>query len=310
MSTRELTRPPRLRRGDVVALVAPAGPVPEDLLETGLAQLREWGLEVRVGKHVLDRHHRLDYLAGTDADRAADLQQAWCDPEVSAVFCARGGYGSLRMIDHLDVAELSRAAPKVLVGSSDVTALHEVFAAELGLVTIFGPMVATQAFTQDEKARDHLRRTLFEPEGVTILTGRHAETMVRGRALGVTYGGNLSLLAGSLGAGRAARPPERGIALLEDVTEEPYRLDRFVIQLVRAGFFRGATGIALGSWTDCGPEEDVRAMLEDLLGDLGVPVLWELGFGHCDAQRTVPLGVAAELDADAQRLSILQPALR
>lgn len=310
MSTRELTRPPRLRRGDVVALVAPAGPVPGELLEAGLARLRDWGLEVRLGKHVLDRHPRLDYLAGTDADRAADLQQAWCDPEVSAVFCARGGYGCLRVIDHLDFPELAAAEPKILVGSSDVTALHEVFAAELGLVTIFGPMVGTNAFVHDDKARDHLRRTLFEPEGVTILTGRNAETMVRGRALGLTYGGNLSLLAGSLGAGLAARPPERGIALLEDVTEEPYRLDRFLIQLVRAGFFAGATGIALGSWTDCGPVDEVRAMLADLLGDLGVPVLWELGFGHCEAQRTVPLGVAAELDADAQRLSVLQPALR
>ncbi|MEB3367124.1 S66 peptidase family protein [Saccharopolyspora mangrovi] len=310
MSTRELTRPPRLRPGDVVALVAPAGPVPEELLEAGLAQLRGWGLEVRVGKHVLDRHPRLDYLAGTDADRAADLQQAWCDPEVSAVLCARGGYGCLRMIDHLDFAELARAKPKVLVGSSDVTALHEVFAAELGLATIFGPMVATKAFAHDDKARDHLRRTLFEPHGVTILTGRSAGTMVRGRGLGVTYGGNLSLLAGSLGAGLAARPPERGIALLEDVTEEPYRLDRFLIQLIRAGFFRGATGIALGSWTDCGPADEVYAMLENLLGDLGVPILWDLGFGHCEAQRTIPLGVAAELDADAQRLTVLQPALR
>lgn len=310
MSMRELTRPRRLQPGDTVALVAPAGPVPEDLLEAGLAQLRAWELDVRVGKHVLDRHPRLDYLAGTDADRAADLQEAWCDPQVSAVFCARGGYGCLRMIDHLDPEELAKAGPKILVGSSDVTALHEVFAAELGLVTIFAPMVATKAFAHDEKARGHLRRTLFEPQGVTILTGRSAQTMVPGRALGVTYGGNLSLLAGSLGAGVPARPPERGIALLEDVTEEPYRLDRFLIQLIRAGFFQGATGIALGSWTDCGPTGEVYAMLENLLGGLGVPILWELGFGHCEAQRTVPLGVAAELDADAQRLSILQPALR
>ena len=310
MSMRELTRPPRLRRGDTVALVAPAGPVPEELLEAGIAQLRAWDLDVRVGKHVLDRHPRLDYLAGTDADRATDLQEAWCDPQVSAVLCVRGGYGSLRMIDHLDFAELAAAGPKLLVGSSDITALHEVFAAELGLVTIFAPMVATKAFVHDEKARDHLRRTLFEPQGVTILTGRSARTMVPGRALGITYGGNLSLLAGSLGAGRAARPPERGIALLEDVTEEPYRLDRFLIQLIRAGFFQRATGIVLGSWTDCGEVDAVYGMLENLLGDLGVPILWDLGFGHCEAQRTIPLGVAAELDADAQRLSVLQPALR
>ncbi|GAA4618161.1 LD-carboxypeptidase [Saccharopolyspora hordei] len=309
MSMRELRRPPRLRSGDTVALVAPAGPVPEDLLDAGLAHLRAWGLDVRVGKHVRDRHPRLGYLAGTDAERAADLQEAWCDPDVTAVFCARGGYGSMRVLDHLDWGEMAAAGPKVFVGSSDITALHEAVATQLGLVTVFGPMVATEAFVQDPAAREHLRRTLFQPESVTILTRSSADALVRGRARGTTYGGNLSIVAASLGAPDAPTPPERGIALLEDVTESPYQLDRFVTQLLRAGWFDHAVGIALGSWTECGPLEEVRAVMSDLLGGLGVPVLWELGFGHCTAQRTIPLGVAAELDTDAQRLSVLQPAL-
>ncbi|MER7011325.1 LD-carboxypeptidase [Saccharopolyspora sp. NPDC000359] len=309
MSMRELRRPPRLRSGDTVAVVAPAGPVPEDLLDAGLAHLRAWGLQVRVGKHVRDRHPRLDYLAGTDADRAADLQEAWCDPEVTAVLCARGGYGSMRVLDHLDWTEMAGARPKVFTGSSDITALHDAFATQLGLVTVFGPMVATEAFAADPAAREHLRRTLFQPESVTILTRSTADALVRGRARGTTYGGNLSLVAASLGAPDAPTPPERGIALLEDITESPYQLDRFVTQLLRAGWFDHAVGIALGSWTECGPLEEVRAVMSDLLGGLGVPVLWELGFGHCTAQRTIPLGVAAELDTDAQRLSILQPAL-
>ncbi|MER7078800.1 muramoyltetrapeptide carboxypeptidase [Saccharopolyspora kobensis] len=309
MSMRELRRPPRLRSGDTVAVVAPAGPVPEELLDAGLAHLRAWGLQVRVGKHVRDRHPGLGYLAGTDADRAADLQEAWCDPDVAAVLCARGGYGSMRVLDHLDWAEMAAADPKVFTGSSDITALHDAVATQLGLVTVFGPMVATKAFAEDAAAREHLRRTLFQPESVTILTRSTADALVRGRARGTTYGGNLSIVAASLGAPDAPTPPERGIALLEDITESPYQLDRFLTQLLRAGWFDRAAGIALGSWTECGPLEEVRAVMSDRLGGLGVPILWELGFGHCAAQRTVPLGVAAELDTDAQRLSILKPAL-
>ncbi len=308
-SHRERRRPPRLRQGDTVAVVAPAGPVPAELLEPGLSHLESWGLHVVVGKHVQQRHGRLGYLAGTDAERAADLQQAWCDPQVSAVLCARGGYGSMRVLPHLDRQALRSAPPKVLVGSSDVTALHEAFAAHLGIVTVFGPMVATRAFVEDATAREHLRRTLFEPESVTILTRPTADALVPGRARGVTYGGNLSLLAGMLGSPDALRPPERGIALLEDITEEPYQLDRFLTQLVRAGWFDRATGIALGSWTDCGSPEQVRATMLDVLGSLGIPIVSDLGFGHCPAQRTVALGVTSELDTDARRLTTVTPAL-
>lgn len=309
MDMQDRRRPPRLQRGDAVTVVAPAGPVPDQLLETGIDQLQQWGLQVKVGDHVRDRHPELDYLAGTDADRAEDLQNAWCDPEVKAVLCARGGYGSMRVLEHLDWDKMAAADPKVLVGSSDITALHDAFAKHLGLVTVFGPMIATKAFTEDEPAREHLRRTLFEPHSVTALTSPGASALVPGRATGITYGGNLSLLAGALGTADAPEPPPQGIALLEDVTEEPYRLDRFVTQLLRAGWFDNATGIALGSWVECGPLEDVRKMLDDLLGGLGVPVIWELGFGHCPRQLTVPLGTAAELDADERRLTVLQPAL-
>lgn len=309
MSVGERRRPHRLRSGDTVAVVAPAGPVPGELLDAGIAHLQSWGLRVKVGAHVRNRHPRLDYLAGTDADRAADLQQAWCDPQVAGVICARGGYGSTRILDKLDFSAMAAVGPKVFVGSSDVTALHGSFATHLGLATIFGPMMATEAFVNDEPAREHLRRTLFEPEKVTILTRPTAGVLVPGRARGITYGGNLSVLAAVLGARSAPTPPERGLALLEDVTEKTYRLDGYLTQLLRAGWFDTATGVALGSWSECGPPAEVCAVMRDLLGGLGIPIVWELGFGHCAGQRTVPLGVAAELDADAQRLSILQPAL-
>nr|WP_228046084.1 LD-carboxypeptidase [Saccharopolyspora sp. HNM0983] len=296
--------------GDTVALVAPAGPVPGDVLDAGLEHLRSWGLHVRLGEHLLDRHPRLDYLAGTDTDRAADLRRAYCDPDIAAVLCARGGYGCTRVLEHLDWTAMSAAEPKALVGSSDVTALHEAFAAHLGVVTAFAPMVGTAAFAEDAPAREHLRRSLFDPETTTTLTRSDAEELVPGRARGVTYGGNLALLAAGLGAPDAGPRPERGIAVLEDVGEEPYRIDRALQQLLRAGWFAGASAVVLGSWTDCGPPEQVRATLLDRLGGLGVPVLGGLGFGHCAGQRTVPLGVAAEVDTAARALSLTRPALR
>lgn len=309
MTLAERTRPSRLRPGSRVAVVAPAGPVPADLLDAGVAVLRSWGLTVEVGKHVLDRHSEFGYLAGTDTDRAADLQRAWCDPSVDAVMCARGGYGCLRMLDHLDWTAMAAAGPKVFTGSSDVTALHDAFAAHLDVVTLFSPMIGSVALVDDPVGREHLRRTLFEPESVRVLTMPGAEPLVSGRANGVTTGGNASLVVSALGAADAPPPPDGAIVLLEDVTEEPYRLDRIITQLLRAGWFDRAAGIALGSWTSCGELSQVRALMLDRLGGLGIPVVWELGFGHRDGQLTMPLGVAAELDADASKLTIGAPAL-
>jgi muramoyltetrapeptide carboxypeptidase len=294
-----------LRPGSRVAVIAPAGPVAPDALERGVAVLERWGLRVKVGKHVLERHPRLPYLAGRDADRAEDLRRAWCDPGIEAVICARGGYGCLRMVDLLDWPALAAAGPRVFVGSSDVTVLHHAIGARLGQPTLFGPMIAGGLF--DEVAQDHLRRTLFEPESVLSLAGPATTPLVHGVAEGVLCGGNLSLIAAGLGAGDPA--PENAIVLLEDVDEAPYRLDRLLTQLLRAGWFTGVRGIALGSWVRCGEPSQVYEVMSDLLGSLGIPAVWELGFGHCPGQLTVPLGVPARLDADNGTLTVLSPAL-
>jgi muramoyltetrapeptide carboxypeptidase len=302
-----LTRPPRLRPGDRVAVVSPAGPVPEDRLEAGCSVLREWGLEISLGPHVLDVRDDLSYLAGADVHRAADLQAAWLDPEVTAVFCARGGYGAQRMTDLLDWSAMRAARPKVFVGYSDITALHEAFATQLGVATVHGPMVGTASFVEGGDSAAGLHSLLFEPEARPTLTGPATETLVPGTASGVTMGGCLSLLAAELGSATARPGAAGGIVVLEDLEEDNYRLDRMLTQLLRAGWFDDVAGIALGSWVDC--PDDVRALMLDRLGPLGVPIVWELGFGHCSPTLTIPLGVAATLDADAGTLTLDGPAL-
>ncbi|MGC9376677.1 S66 peptidase family protein [Streptomyces sp. MH13] len=305
----ELTRPPRLAPGARVAVVAPSGPVPEERLQAGLDVLRGWDLDPVVAPHVLDRHHAFDYLAGTDTDRAADLQAAWCDPSVDAVLCARGGYGVQRVTDLLDWEAMRAAGPKVLVGFSDITALHEAFAARLGLVTLHGPMAAGVDFLKNARAQEHLRATLFAPETVRVIASG-GTPMAPGRARGVTLGGCLALLAAELGTPHARPTARGGLLCLEDVGEETYRLDRYLTQLLRAGRLDGVSGVLLGSWHACEPYERLRPMLADRLGGLGVPVVEDFGFGHCEGALTVPFGVMAELDADAGTLTLDRPALR
>ena len=297
---RSLIRPARLRAGDRVAVVAPAGPVIPERLDAGLDVLRSWGLDVRVGEHARGTDERFGYLAADDASRADDLVRAWCDPDVQAVFCARGGYGVQRMVDLLDWESLAAAGPKALVGFSDVTALHQAFAARLGLATVHGPVV-TSLGAGDDESREHLRALLFEPTPGLSLTPSPGVGLVSGRAEGVLVGGNIALLATELGTRNSLRANE-SIAVLEEIGEEVYRLDRMVTQLLRAGWFDGVRGIALGDFTDCPTLESVRALMVDRLAPLGVPLLWGLPVGHEPRNLAFAFGVPAVLDADAGTL--------
>ncbi|MEU4262260.1 LD-carboxypeptidase [Streptomyces sp. NPDC025273] len=294
-----LARAARLRPGARVAVVAPSGPVPADRLERGLDLLRGWDLEPVVAPHVLDTHPELDHLAGADEHRARDLQEAWCDPSVDAVLCARGGYGAHRMVDLLDWPALRAAGPKAFVGYSDITVLHEAFALRAGFSTLHGPMVATEVFLKDAATQESLRTTLFEPESVRTLGLDTAAPLVPGRTRGITYGGCVSLLAADAGTPHARTSARGGLLVIEDITEDPYRLDGILTRLLRIGALDGVAGVACGSWQDCGPYGRVRAVLADRLGGLGIPVVEELGFGHGPTALTVPLGVPAVLDAPA-----------
>ncbi|MFC9392080.1 LD-carboxypeptidase [Streptomyces sp. NPDC057027] len=305
-----LARAERLAPGARVAVVAPSGPIPGERLTAGLDILRGWGLEPVVAPHVLDTHPTLGHLAGADLARARDLTEAWCDPTVSAVLCARGGFGAQRMVDLVDWQAIRAAGPKAFVGYSDVTALHEAFAVRAGFATLHGPMVAAGTFLSDPRTQESLRATLFEPGTVLTLGLDTARALVPGRARGVTLGGCASLLAADLGTPHGRTSARGGLLLLEDVGEEPYRLDRILTQLLRSGLLDGVAGIGLGSWEECGPYEEVRAVLADRLGGLGVPVVEELGFGHSATALTLPLGLPAVLDADTCTLTLEEPALR
>ena len=304
---RSLVRARRLGVGSRAAVVAPSGPVPPERLDAGLAVLRSWGLQVEVADHVRDVHPQLAYLAADDAARAADLVRAWCAPDVAAVFCARGGYGAQRITDLLDWSALAAAGPKVLVGFSDVTALHQAFGSRLGLSTVHGPVVSSLG-AGDEESRAHLRRLLFDPEPGLPLAPQPLRGLVPGQAEGVLVGGNLALLAADVGTSGSLRAAG-SIAVLEDVSEDLYRLDRLLTQLLRSGWFHDVRGVVLGDFTRCATPEAVRGLVLDRLGPLRVPVVSGAPFGHEPRNLAFPLGVVARLDADAGTLVLRDRAL-
>ncbi|MFT4165428.1 MAG: DUF4031 domain-containing protein, partial [Microlunatus sp.] len=252
--------PRPLEPGDLVAVVAPSGPVDPDRLARGVALLESWGLRARLQPHVLGRDARLPYLAAGDYQRAADLSDAWADPEVATVWAARGGYGAQRMVDLLDWSAVRAAAPKWLIGFSDITALHTRLGRELDLVTVHGPGLATVEQLDDELSATALRSLLMSaPVPRTVLA--EGIGAVAGVARGRLVGGNLSLLAADVGVEPA--PEASVIAVFEDVGECPYRVDRMLTQLLRSRWFDQVRGVVVG-------DLDSAVVLERL-GRLGIP---------------------------------------
>lgn len=287
-----------IRAGDRVALIAPAGPAAPELLAVAVDLVESWGLRHVTFPSATAAHTRADYLSGDDQVRADDVQEAWCDPEIAGIFCIRGGYGTVRILDLLDRDAMAAATAKPLYGSSDITALHEWIREQLGVPTWFTPMLSTEVMVRDEAARDALRAAVLDPGSVREWTSDQAISLVDGDAEGRLIGGNLSLLSTTTGA--RGRPPldHRGcIALLEDYTESTYRIDGYLHTLLRSGWFDGVTGIALGSWAKCSPVGEIHALCVELLGPLGVPMVGELGFGHGPGAHSIPLGVPGVLRA-------------
>ena len=292
---------PALRAGDPVTVIAPAGPFDRGSFEAGLAIIAS-RYEVDYDPGVLTRHR---YLAGSDARRLGELWCALGDTGSRAVFCARGGYGIMRLLAGLE--GLAPAA-KPVIGFSDITALHQVLQRQ-GLVSVHGP-VLTQLARLDAQAHARLFELLESEAPAADLTG--TETYVDGTAEGPLLGGNLSVLTRLLGTPYLA-PLEGAILLLEDIGERPYRLDRMWTHLELAGVFRQVRGIALGELTGC-EEKDADYSSADVLRELatatGLPCAAGFPIGHGTHNQAVPLGVRVRLDADSRRLTFLESAAR
>jgi muramoyltetrapeptide carboxypeptidase len=313
-------RPRALAPGTRVALVAPAGPVDAERITTSEERCRALGLEPVVFPSASARDR---YLAGTDAQRLADLQAALDDPGIGAVWALRGGYGTLRILERVGL-ERQRRDPIPFIGFSDNTSLH-VRHAELGVVSFHGPHPADELTSE---AEEWLRRVLFraEPAGALPLSRGDPEprSLVPGVAEGPLVGGNLAILASLCGTRHAPRA-KGAILFLEDVGEPAYRVDRMLLQLERSGVLAGVAGLAFGRFTCDGDSAEaptvevpttveepsqVGGVLAEVADRAGVPSVADLPFGHVRSNLVLPVGARARLDADVPEVTLIEAAVR
>ena len=314
-----LVKPPRLRPGDTVGLIEPAG-FTDDGFDLDLVRetIVAMGLKPKDAPHLAQRH---GYLAGKDADRAADINAFYADPSVKALFAVRGGWGCARLLPYLDFATI-RAHPKLLVGFSDITALHLAFAAKAGFTTIHGPNAAS---SWGKLSWDAFRAVAFDAETPTFANPPGTEdrlvqrsgrirTFRPGVARGRLLGGNLTVLAALMGTGWL--PDFTGaILFIEDIDEAPYRIDRMLTQLALGGVLGKLAGVIFGQCSSCtaaGPSYGgftLSEVLQQHLEPLGVPAFQGALFGHVANQFSLPEGVQAEMDAGAGTIRLLEAAV-
>lgn len=292
-----------LQRGDTIGIVAPASPVNQvEMIEQARADLEALGFQVKLGASCFASYG--GYLAGPPAQRAADLNAMFADPAVDAIICLRGGYGSMQILPLLDFATI-RANPKLFVGYSDITALHTAIRQTAGLATLHGPNATPGLLSDGEPlTREWLLRAMCEPAplgSVPQPTDVEVVCLVPGEARGPIVGGNLSLIAALMGT-----PYEldtRGkLLFLEDIGEEPYRIDRMLTQLALAGKLAESAGIILGTWTQCDAQKKDSFTVLDVIRNWVVPyqkpTIWNLQAGHGYYNFALPFGVQAYLNAD------------
>jgi len=295
-----LILPAGLKHGETIGLVAPAGPLrPQDDLEAGIALLAEHGFAVEVSPAV----YRQDgYLAGADHLRAREFNAMWANPAVKALLAVRGGYGCLRMVDGLDF-ELIRQQPKIFTGFSDISVLLTAILKKTGLVTFHGPTLTT--LLQSDAASQQAFFDNLAGRPPAVIAPDHLEILAPGRARGRLLGGNLTNLLHLL-----ATPYELAwqgaILFIEDVGEAPYRLDRLLTHLHKAGRLTGLAGLILGSFSGCGDLAPIKKLILELCGD-SQPIWAEFPGGHGPANRILPLGVEAEMDSATGTLNLARP---
>lgn len=315
-----IVKPRALRPGDTVGLITPSSYVADpDRLQLAARTIQYFGLRLKTGRNV---GKRAGYLGGGVQERVDDLHGMFRDPEVRGVFSIRGGYGAGQLLDRIDY-DLIRRNPKIFLGYSDITALHLAIHRNAGMVTFHGPVVLSRF---SEYTRTLFRKALFStdpigpvgnPPDSDPLRPAHMLRAIRpGRARGPLIGGNLSLVAATMGTPYEIETRGR-ILFLEDVGEQPYSVDRMLTQLRLAGKLDAAAGIVFGECNACRPRDfqpsfestfSLGEVLDNLLAGLKIPVLSGLTIGHTDDQATLPLGVAATLDSEKGELSIEESA--
>ena len=295
-----IVKPPALRKGDVIGIAAPASPSSsEEKLARGIRYLETIGYRVTLGKYARTKH---GYLAGSDIQRATDINDFFSDRNVKAIFSVRGGYGTQRILPLLDYSVIRRN-PKILVGYSDVTALHMALFCRAGLVTFSGPMVAVEmAEGLSGASEERFWQSLTTPYVPPPLRHDRDRRRIRGKkniSVGRIVGGNLSLVAALVGTSYLPRREDL-IWLIEEIGEQPYRIDRLLQQLKLGGLIPRSKGVVLGRFIDCEPEKGKPSLhLEDIFKETfkgyRYPVCTGAHFGHIKDSLTVPLGVRVEI---------------
>ncbi|MDT3694906.1 MAG: LD-carboxypeptidase [Ignavibacterium sp.] len=312
-------KPPRLKPGDKLAIIAPGSYISEDDLQESVKNLTQLGFETTYSKKVL---MQTGYFAGSDKDRTEDLIEKFEDKSVKGIVCARGGYGCARILPMLN-NEIIRANPKVLIGYSDVTALLYGIYQKTGLITFHGP-VGTSTF--NDYSVNNFKRVLMEPKKNSLFKNSEdgtdenkygVTTIVKGKGTGRLVGGNLSIMVSLIGTEFDVDYSGK-IIFIEEIGEEPYRIDRMLTQLIQSGKFKNAAGVMMGIFSKCesklkDPSFDktftLMEVLKERLGDLKIPVVYGMSFGHIVDKFTIPFGALAQLDTNNQTLSLLEKAV-
>ena len=315
----KIIKPRRLKKGDTLGLVAPGSFINEGELKESKDNLEALGFKVVYTGNILAKD---GYLAGTDKQRADDLNEMFARKDVNGIVAARGGYGCTRILPMLDY-KMIKNNPKVLVGYSDITALLFGIFKETGLVCFHGPVGIS---TFNKFSVDNFTDVLINPKDKLTLYDADEErkddsykpvTIRTGKARGKLVGGNLSLVVSVIGTPYDV-DTENKIIFLEEVGEEPYRVDRMITQMLEAGKFEKASGVALGVFSGCKPKPDesgiissfsVQEVLFDRLFNLNIPVVYGMSFGHITNKFTLPFGIEAELDSLEQKITLLEPAV-
>lgn len=302
-----LIRPAPLKEGDAVALVCPASPVSRESLHACMDSIRSLKLRPVLLPGCAQSH---GYLAGSDAQRARDLNRAFASPEFKGIFCLRGGYGSPRILPLLDL-EMIRKNPKCFVGFSDITALHLAFNQLCGFQTFHGPMPSSDYKTLDSLSLISLTQQLFtdaSPGTLPHPPGHRPSVLIPGEARGVLTGGNLTLLVHTLGSPYEIDTRNK-ILFLEETGEPLYRIDRSLTALALAGKFRDCRGILLGTFTETGDADgetpSLAGLFYEILAPWKKPALFHIRAGHCMPSLTLPLGAEVYFDTESLAISVI-----